>query len=380
MNETVAIIGFGASGLMAGSLLGLEAYVLEKTDTAGKKLCLTGGGKCNFTHDATPAELLDAFYEKRNFVRPAIYAFPPEKIVEHMRKLGIEAIVNDEGKVYPRSLKAADVRNALSNRAGKVFYGEKVKRIIKRDDEFLIFTDKDIHRAGYVLMCTGGITFRETGSEGDGYGMLKSLGHTIVPPRPALGRLILEDNPLRNAEGITIPITLSKGRIRMHGSAVITERGISGPVVANFSRYVNGKESIRIGFLDMDRNALKTRNGKAVLKNTLDIPEKVSAGVLGELAYKRIADLTRNDMNTVTDRLTGMEVRASVPVQTAFATAGGVDTSEIDPRTMESRKVKNLYILGELADVDAFCGGYSLTWAFASAYLAVADIRRKKSE
>ena len=380
MNETVAIIGFGASGLMAGSLLGLEAYVLEKTGTAGKKLCLTGGGKCNFTHDASPAELLDAYYEKRNFVRPAIYAFPPEKIVEHMEKLGIDAIVNEEGKIFPRSLKAVDVRNALSNRAGKVFYGEKVKRIIKKDDEFLIFTEKDIYKAGYVLMCTGGNTFRDTGSEGDGYEILKALGHNIVTPRPALGRLNLEDNPLKGAEGITIPLTLTLGKVSMHGSAVITANGISGPVVENFSRYVHDKEKIRISFLDLDREEIKKNNGKAMLKNTLDLPERITESLLGELAFKKIADLSKRDINTVMSRIADLEINATVPSLTAMTTTGGVDTREIDSKTMMSKKVKNLYILGELCDVDAFCGGYSLTWAFASAYLAVQDIRRKKAE
>ena len=380
MNETVVIIGFGASGLMAGSLLGLEAYVLEKTETAGKKLCLTGGGKCNFTHDASPAELLDAYYEKRNFVRPAIYAFPPEKIVEHMEKLGIDAIVNEEGKIFPRSLKAVDVRNALSDRAGKVFYGEKVKRIIRKDEEFLIFTEKDIYKAGYVLMCTGGNTFRDTGSEGDGYEILKALGHNIVTPRPALGRLNLEDNPLKGAEGITIPLTLTLGKVSMHGSAVITANGISGPVVENFSRYVHDKEKVRISFLDLDREEIKKNNGKAMLKNTLDLPERITESLLGELAFKKIADLSKKDINTVMSRIADLEINATVPSLTAMTTTGGVDTREIDSKTMMSKKVKNLYILGELCDVDAFCGGYSLTWAFASAYLAVQDIRRKKAE
>lgn len=380
MSDAVAIIGFGAAGLMAGSLLGLEAYILEKKENAGKKLCLTGAGKCNFTHSGDVKELLSAYYEKKNFVRPALYDFPPEKIRDYFRKLGIESVVQENGKVFPKSMKAVDIRNVLSDHAGRVFYNQRVKRIVRSGEDFLIFTDDKIHKAGYVILATGGNTYPDTGSEGDGYQILKSLGHRIVPPRPALSQLFLEENPLKGASGITLPVTIEKGRLRIRESVVITEKGLSGPAAENFSRYIEGKEEICISFLDIDRNKIKKNGGKLLLKNALPLPERLLEALLGEVSHKKIADLTSKELLLIEDKLSRFRVNATVPTLSAMSTKGGVDTAEIDSKSMESKLVSNLYIVGEIMDVDAWCGGYSLTWAFASAYLAVKDIKRKKGE
>ncbi len=380
MTDSVAIIGLGASGLMAASLLGMEAFVLEKNDTAGKKLILTGGGKCNYTHDAEPDELLEAYYDRRNFVRPALYAFPPRKIRSYFQSLGIDSVTFENGKVFPKSLKATDIRDTLERKAGRIFYGQKVCRIAKKDGVFHIFTSERTFKAGHVIMATGGFTYRETGSEGDGYFLLENLGHTIVPPRPALGQLFLEGHPLKEAAGITIPVTIRKGRNRISSSAVITEKGLSGPAAEDFSRFMDGKETIGITFLDIGKETIKRKSGKAMLKNALDLPERLTEALLGELSYKRIADLTAGELEKICRTLSDYEVPASVPTLSAMGTTGGISTSEIDSRTMESRKVENLYITGELADVDAKCGGYSLTWAFASAYLAAQSIARNRKE
>ena len=377
MNKSTAIIGLGAAGLMASSILGPEAFSLDHQKEGGRKLLVTGGGRCNFTTTDTLEALVTHYYDKRNFVSPSLYAFPPEKIISYFKELGVEA--KREGtKVFPKSDKSSDIVNALLRKSGRIFFQERISSIRKEGDVFHIITDKKIHEAEHVIIATGGITYPQTGSDGSINPIIKSLGHTIIPQKGVLTEIMISSIPFSKAEGISLSLTLKKDKIMMKGDAVITARGISGPVAENFSHYVEAKDMIEIGFLDIEKDYFKKQSGKALLKNVLPLPERLINILLPTLKERRIAELSSKEMDEVIRTLRGIKVEAYLNGKRAMCTKGGVSVREVDRKSMESKIIPGLYFTGEVLDVDGECGGYNLTWAFASAYSAALDILKKK--
>ncbi len=376
MNKT-AVIGLGSAGLMASSLLGSEAFSLEHMESAGKKLLITGGGKCNFTtHDETDV-LVKRYYDKKNFVSPSLYAFPPRKIIKYLEELGVKA-ETEGNKVFPQSRKAEDVRDALLRKCGPVYYNEKIAAIEKKDGLFHIATEKNSFTSRFLVIATGGITFKETGSDGSITPILKAFGHTIVPMKGVLSEIFIDSSPLSGAMGISIPLTLKKGKAEASGDAVITRGGISGPVAENFSHYIDNGDVITLKFLDLKRESFSSLSGNALLKNALPIPPRLLQVLLPTIADKRISDLTNKDKEIIITELSEKSIRVSINGKKSMCTKGGVSTKEIDRKTMQSRIVENLYFAGEAVDVDGECGGCNITWAFSSAYNASMNILKKK--
>ena len=290
---------------MAGACLGLEAFIIESGETEGRKLLLTGGGKCNFTHDLSPREMTEHYYDRKNFVRTALYDFSPDDIIEWFENAGVRSFVLDNGKVFPESGRAQDIRNALSSRAGKIFYEEKVRAVEKHDGVFFIHTDRRIHKARHVIVATGGNTYPQTGSDGSMFPILKALGHTVVTPQPSLSQLFIEGDRLKKAEGITLNLTIRKGKEEMTDSAVITAKGISGPLAENFSHYVTGKEEVRIEFLRISKEEIKALPAKSMLKNALPVEKRIIESLFPDLEGKRIADLNKKELERISRDLSG---------------------------------------------------------------------------
>lgn len=379
MNNSTAIIGGGAAGLMALSILGHEAFVLEHGNVCGRKLLISGGGRCNFTTSDNIETLITRYYDKKNFVSPALYGFPPEKIRSYFASLGVNSIREENGKIFPKSGKAIDIVDALQKNEGKIFYGERIRGIRKEDGLFVIDTDKKQHRAKYLIIATGGITFPETGSDGSLNPFITSLGHTIVSQRGVLTEIMCPSLPLFKAEGVSLNMSLKKGKIRMSGEAVITKRGISGPLAENFSHYLEREDEVSLAFLSLRRESFSLFSQKALLKNALPLPERLTEAVIPSLAEKRIAELSNADKDTVIKALAENRTEVRLNERRAMCTRGGVDTAEIDRKSMESRIVENLYFAGEVIDVDGECGGYNITWAFSSAAMAAGSIRKKNN-
>ena len=378
MNNSTIIIGAGAAGLMASSLLGHEAFVLEHKEECGKKLLITGVGRCNFT-SSDPVEILSShYYEKRTFVSPALHSFPPEKIRAYFKSLGIDSRVEENGKVFPTSGKARDIRDALKKNGGEIFYNENILSIKKEEDIFHIRTENKTYSSRYLIIATGGITFPETGSDGSLNRIIKSLGHSITDQSGTLTEIMTPGLPLFNAEGISIPLTLKKGKIKLSGDAVITKRGLSGPVAENFSHYLKKGDEITLGFLPLKRDDFSHLNAKALVKNAINLPERLMKVLLPALMNKKVSDLSNKEKDEIVHALSENKVLVKLNEKRAMCTRGGVKTDEVDRKSMESKLIKNLYFIGEVLDVDAECGGYNLTWAFASAYAASCDIRKKK--
>ncbi len=365
------IIGGGAAGLYASSLLS-EAAILERNEECGRKLLLTGGGRCNYTHNSSVQELLSHYHGNLPFIRKVLYSHSPAEIIERFKKLGISPS-DENGKIFPLKGDAEDILGALLKNDTNVIHG-KALEITKEDGIFSVTTDSGVIKARNIIIATGGNAYPHTGSDGSGYHLAKSLGHSITSPHPALAAIALEPS-LKDAEGISLSLELRKGKKSVSDMAVVTKRGISGPAAENFSYLLNGREEITICFASPDIKTLRERKGAMLVKNALPVPPRLGEALLGEIADKKLGNLSKKEELLITERSSRHSFRASAIAESAMSTAGGVKTAEINADTMESKLVSGLYFAGDIIDVDADCGGYSLTWAFATAFIAARAIR-----
>ena len=368
------IIGGGAAGLYLASLHPNTA-ILESGKECGRKLLLTGGGRCNYTNTATPEEMADLFNGNKAFIRKVLYAHTSNDIIQHFRTLGIKPKEEDMGRIFPLNGNAETVRDALLAACPKIIHG-KAEHIERKDGIFRIRTGTGIIEARKAIIATGGNSFPLTGSDGSGYSLLRSLGHTITPLSPSLAPIALTPS-LAKAEGVSLKATLRIGKREETGDIVITRRGISGPAALNISRFLLDDPEIVISFAEIDRNRLRMESGSKTAKNALDIPPRLSETLLGAIADKKCGNLSRSDLDTIERQMTRFRARGKAIKEAAMNTRGGVPCSEIDPQTMESKIVPGLYIIGDMIDVDGPTGGFSLTWAFATAWCAARGLSRK---
>ncbi len=385
-NYPVVIIGGGASGLMLSSLLP-SSLLLEKMNQCGLKLLITGNGQCNITHDEEIREFITHYYEKKNFVSGAIYSFPPEKIREYFRERGVETTVRSDGRVFPSSFRSRDILTALLKSRGEIITGTPVKKVRKEDGLFITETGNESFSSPVLVIATGGMTYPRTGSDGDGYTFASSFGHTIITPRPALSPLRI-NRDTTPVEGVSVPsVTLRAGKKEVTGSIVFTRNGFSGPAAENISHWIGGKTELTVSFLpSFDVQKIKKENGKANVINTLPkltgLPHSLLGYLFPSLGSRNNASVTKEEMREIENTLLSWRVTADTAKteDKAMVTRGGVDTSEINSRTFESRLVPGLYFTGEVIDIDGECGGYNLSFAFASAFLAAEDIRKRIQE
>lgn len=365
MISRVIVVGGGASALYLSSLMKERPLILERGERACRKLLLTGGGRCNFTHLEDRDQLIRHYRGDRRLIKSLVYEHSPSEIIDHLKSLGIDSYADDTGRVYPLTNRSSDVADALMKNSN-VFTNKKVIRITKKDNAFRLLTDSgDAFYSEKVVLSTGGDSYRHTGSDGNGYSLLKSLGHSITELSPALSALILKDN-LSEAEGITLNLKAKVDNKSYSGSAVITKDGISGPLSENISWAFAKEKDITLSFRD-DLSSID-KSSKALLKNALGLPPALIKALLGDLSEKRMIDLTKSEREFAKERLQSFKTKAIADRKSAMSTHGGIKTDELDRSTLESKIVKNLYVMGDILDIDGDTGGYSLTIAFSSAY------------
>lgn len=375
MKSNTIIIGLGAAGAFLYSLFNEEVLAIEQNEEAGRKLLLSGGGRCNYAPSFD--DISSHYYDKKNFVTPALLTLPPSKIRSYLKELNVESKTEGD-KLFPTTDKASSIRDALIKDGKNIRFGEKVLGIIKGEDSYHITTTKGKYESKYLVIATGGITQSKTGSDGSIFTILKSLNEKIIDLRPTLSELIIiEDNPLKDAEGVSLNLKLKKKKEEMIGDAVITRNGISGPIAENFSHYVDGDDEIEIAFSSITKEELNSIRSKALVKNALNISERVIDAIVPDLSSKRFIDLNKTERERLLKALTSYNVKVRINSKKAMCTRGGIDTKGINRKTMESKTNKNLYIIGEALDVDGECGGFNIAWAFSSAALAYSDIRKK---
>ncbi len=397
------IIGAGPAGMFSAQLLaggGLTVLLLEKNDTAGKKLLLSGQGQCNLTHTGRIEDFFCHYPEKERFVKHSLYAFDNNHLMEFFRVAGITFFTDDNGKIFPGSRKAQEIREHLVNNcriAGvKAEYNAFASKIEHAgDDTYKISSQKKYFISRNLIVATGGRSYPATGSTGDGYNFARLLGHNTIAPKPALSSFVIYKYPFQNCAGIsfkniTVKLIPKKNRaVTMRGDLLLTHKGISGPVILHLSRYASDGDELRINFTQ-EQNKEKSKadflnvcsverslHVRTLFKRFL--PERITDRLMAEAGVSTGTVLSQLNKKKLLNLFTllcdyPMRIKSAGNFDEAMVTAGGVDCREIEPRSMESKLHKGLYFIGEVLDVDGESGGYNLQFAFSSAYAAAQNI------
>ncbi|HEX9060916.1 MAG TPA: NAD(P)/FAD-dependent oxidoreductase [Clostridia bacterium] len=401
----IVVIGGGAAGLMAAGAAakqGNEVILLEKNDRLGKKLRISGKGRCNITNDTDIEGLIENTPGNGNFLYSAFYTFSNVDLINFLNEHGLSTKVERGGRVFPESDKASDVVDTFTDYLKKhgvsVITGAAVKDINVKDGkvESVSLKDSRVIKCNAAIIATGGVSYPGTGSTGDGYIMAKRLGHTVVEPKPSLVPLETYENWVKNLQGLTlknisISITGPNGKkvYSDFGEMLFTHFGVSGPVILSASRHILSYDYQNVKLLVDLKPALSEEKlddriqrdfekySRKQLKNSLDdlLPQKIIpviielSGISPDKQINQITKEERRKLLSIIKALT-INIKGSRPVSEAIVTAGGVSTDEINPSTMESKLIKGLYFAGEVIDVDAYTGGFNLTIAFSTGYLA----------
>lgn len=389
----VGIIGCGAAGLMAAAFCRGDVTVLERNEKAGKKLYITGKGRCNLTNNRALYEFFPNIVRGEKFMMSSLTAFPPPALMEIVSGTGLRLKTERGCRVFPASDKSSDVIKALvrlaEDNGAKIVLDTRVLCVTKQDDKFLVSTDNGEYVFDRLIVATGGKSYPSTGSTGDGYKIAASFGHTIVPPVPALSAIVLRDNvfPLRglSLRNVRATVKACGKEYSEFGEMLFTDDGVSGPIILTLSSKANR--------LDLSEGRLIVDLKPALSPETLD--ERLTSD-FGEMRNKDLANILSSlmpkalipyvlEQSGVPGSVKGNSVKREQrfalgycvknltfstlkvdDIERAIITSGGVELKEVDPRTMESKLVKGLYFAGEVLDVDALTGGYNLQCAFAT--------------
>lgn len=406
---SIAIVGAGSSGIFASILLakrGLKVTVLEKNDRPGKKLLATGNGRCNLTNKNLS---IDNYHgQNPRFVESALAKLSSEDLIDIFESMGLLTTELTRGRVYPRSLKSSSVLDLLmlnARKAGVNFvFGQDIKTIVKEGNSFSL-TSKEWKNYNFdmVVLATGGMTLKNSGSDGSGYKLAESLGHKIEALSVGIVQLVLQSGEYKKLKGhrffANAKLYEEKKMIGEENDEILfTDYGISGPAILKLSHLAidsldKGKKTyIKIDmFPDFtDKDLLNFLSKRFSQREDYTIYEALLGMVDSDLLEKIIArvldpklpvkSLDYGDVVKLRDLLKNwdFEVKGHHMVDGAQVTRGGVSTREINPKTMESKLVEGLYFIGEIIDVDGDCGGYNLHWAWASSSSLASNIFNKK--
>lgn len=400
----VLIVGGGASGMMCAALLSAEnchTVLIEKNEKLGKKLFITGKGRCNLTNDCDVQEFLQNVVTNSKFATSAVYGFTPRDTMDFFEKNSLRLKVERGNRVFPESDKSSDVikclERVINHNSTEIMLNTEVSSIIVEDGIAKgVITDTGAKIFGdYVVIATGGVSYSSTGSTGDGYKWAKALGHNVIEPRPALVPMIFKDVfglqglSLKNVEASVVRD--GKTLYSEFGEMLFTHTGASGPIILSLSSLINknynGKKFDAAYSLSID---LKPALSNEILDNRLvrEFSSKINCeikNILPSLMPKALVPVVLKAAeikpyqvaNTVTKEQRARLVYAikNLPftitglenINAGIITSGGVDCKQINPKDMSSKLVKNLYFIGEVLDVDALTGGFNLQFAFSSA-------------
>lgn len=403
----VCIVGGGASGMMCAVMIARKGHnvtIFEKNEKLGKKLFITGKGRCNVTNDATGDAFLKNVVSGKKFVMGAITRFNSQDTKAFFEELGVSLKIERGNRIFPVSDKSSDIIKAFEKALNwanvKVCLNTKVEDIFIQDDNIkgVVINGKKEHFDA-VIIATGGVSYPSTGSSGDGYKFAENLGHTIVKPVPALSALVLDKNEVSGLQGLSLKniILTAKEKDKIIyksevGEMLFTHNGISGPVVLSASSYINRLDlknvKICIDFkpalsldslilrIDRDITNLKAKQVSSLLvellpKSLIDIFAKKWGVVLTSKANQ----LNKENRKKLAFLLKNYEFQpiSLENIDAAIVTAGGVNLKEINPKFMKSKFFSNLYFIGEVLDIDALTGGFNLQLAFSTAVTCASD-------
>lgn len=392
-----AVTGGGAAGLFAGCFLkrfGADAVILEKNPECGRKLLVTGHGRCNITNLKEPAELKCGYHEASNFVYPALKSFPPSECVRFFEEeLGLRLKKEENDRMFPVTDKALDVRDSMVRYIGNdnIITGFDCVSVQKNNGVFEL-TSKAGEKvlARHIILACGGMSYPHTGSDGSGFKLARMLGHTIVQPKAALAVVNTAPDFCSPLAGVTVNnvvLTLFDGGIKAgesSGSLLFTHKGISGPAVMELSREIPVKPYDTYILADLAADLTDKRlvsmiddRPKALLSTVLSevIPQSLARALTDDPSVK-CSQVTASERKKVLKRIKEFrfDIKEAPDVNSSYCTRGGVPLKELDRKTCASKITEGLYVIGENVDVDGISGGYNLAFAAASAHLAVKSI------
>lgn len=404
IHHDIIIVGSGASGLMASILCkdyGLDVAIIESTDRVGKKILTTGNGRCNISNRFIQKPFSDRYHsDNKDFYCDVLEAFDVDSTIDFFSSLGLPITTLDEGKMYPLSLQASSVldifRLALEDRGINIYLNNKIESIIPTSKGFRLSSKSgEVFTCKKLILACGGKTAPNTGSDGSGYTLAKSLGHSIVPTLPALVQLKLDYKYLKALSGVkfdgfTEIIIDGISERKELGEILFTDYGISGPPILQLSRKASkalhqGREvQVKVDMLphlkyESLEEFLENHWAMFSYRSLVDsfigiINKKLIPTILKECnidnIHKPCSELTWRDKKSLFTLLKAwtFKVVGTNSFSNAQVTAGGIDTKEVCSKTLESKIAKNLFFCGEILDVDGDCGGFNLQWAWSSAY------------
>ena len=394
------VIGGGAAGMFAAihaAQNGQKVLLLERNDRLGKKLLITGKGRCNVTNDCSAQEILQNVPRNGRFLYSAMQALPPERVKTFFEENGCPLKMERGNRVFPLTDRAQSVLETLQrcmDRCGVTIKRGRVQQILTENGSVSgVRTERELISARWVILATGGLSYPTTGSTGDGYAMAKALGHTVTPCEGSLVPLETDGEDCQQMQGLSlrncgVKLLDSKGKVlyKDFGELLFTHFGVSGPTVLSASTHLKGegcrlvidlKPALDEGKLNerilRDLEMYKNRSMENALTDLL--PRSMIPVVLQRLQVDpalQANSLNKQQRRALVELLKGFSVSITGkrPVAEAIITTGGIKVSEIDPKTMQSKLVSGLYFAGEIIDCDAYTGGFNLQIAWATAYAA----------
>lgn len=396
----IIIIGGGPAGLMAAaqsSKLCSDVTLIEAGEKLGKKLYITGKGRCNVTNDLAPDKFLENIVNNKKFLFSSIYSFTPQDTIKVLESENVKTKIERGGRVFPASDKASDIIKALTNLAiknnVKIMLKTKVIGVKAKDGYFEVYTASTKLICNKLIIATGGVSYIETGSTGDGFDFAEKLGHNIVPLMPALvGINLFIDESLAglSLENVNAKVIVNKKIVaEKFGEMLFTHSGVSGPIILSISSLINRlplndakliidlKPALDFAKLDKrlirDFEANKNRDFKNYVPELL--PRALIENFLQRLPFnssKKINEITKQEREFILNTLKNFDfkIKSLDNINRAIVTSGGVDVKEVSSKTMESKLIKGLYFAGEVLDVDAFTGGFNIQTALSTGYIA----------
>lgn len=411
----VIVIGGGPAGMMAAitsSENGNKVILLEKMERLGRKLLITGKGRCNITSSLPIEEFIQNTPGNGQFLYSCFKNYTNKDIIQFLKEQGLEVKEERGNRIFPITDKSIDVLECFKKKLKElkvdIKYNSKVIDIIKKEDGFQVKTEKGSFEADKVILATGGNSYPLTGSTGDGYKIVKKLGHTVTPIKPSLVPLECYDkNICKNLQGLSlrnVEIELKNSENNKviyedFGEMIFTHFGVSGPTILSASAHLvrcknieellrNKKIALKIDFKPalsedkLDERILRdfSEFKNKQFKNSLDkiLPQKLIPIIIEKSKinpYKKVNEITKKERKGIVNLLKNFEIMINSfrPIDEAIITSGGINIKEINPKTMESKLVEGLYFAGEIIDVDSYTGGFNLQIAYSTGYTAGRD-------
>ena len=400
--DKIAVVGAGASGLFCGGLLANKGYdvtIFDGNEKCGKKIYITGKGRCNLTNNCTKEQFLSNVVHGDKFMMSPINQFSPQDTIEFFNSQGLQTKVERGNRVFPLSDKASDVTKYLVSYAKncKINLNELVLAIkCEKNDVFNVKTTKNEYIFDKVIIATGGKSYPATGSKGDGYKFATCFNLNVIPPKSALVPIKLKDDFCKTIQGLTLKnvelfAEYDGKKKSFFGEMLFTGDGITGPIVLSMSSFISSSNQVQL-WIDLkpalskeqienrllrDFEQNKNRNLSYIIKGLL--PSSLVNIFLGKCAIsgeKKVNSVKTEERQKIADYLKHFPLHFAnlYEIEAGVVTSGGIDLKEINSKTMESKKIKNLYFIGEVLDIDCLTGGFNLQTAFSTAYTCANNI------